>query len=198
MKNGYKIAIATSLTLAGVILATYRLRAGTLARSFVGIGEEGVNASFTNKAFEDMMKKSGWKSGEEWCMYFAKSVHMNTFKKDKDKIDKILNGSSQLSWANANNDTTDTYKIITSGKPKIGDIVIWQNTTSTGKGHAGVVIRNSGDNFITVEGNTNLAGASSGENGLVKTRPLQYGKTMPNSNLKLLGFIRKKQHIFGL
>ncbi len=196
MKTGYKIAIISGITAAAVMLITYRVRAASIARSWVGISEKGANESFSSTAFQNMMKSIGWKSGEEWCMYFAKAVHYDTFKKDRAHISKILDGSTQRSFMSAKNDTTGTYKVITSGRPKIGDIAIWQKTTDPSKGHAGVVIKSGSDSFTTVEGNTNLAGSASGEKVLVKERPLTYDKAIPNSTLKLRGFIRKRMDWF--
>jgi len=128
-------------------------------------------------------------------MYLAKAVHVETFKKQTNAINKVLNGSTQLSWKNAKNDTSGTYKVITSGKPQKGDIVIWQSVKDPSKGHAGIVINRGTDTFTTIEGNTNLSGSSEGDKVLKKVRPLQYNKTIPNSSLKLLGFIRKKINI---
>jgi len=161
------------------------------ATKWVGVDESGANTSFANKVFEDMLKKVGWKSGESWCMYFAKAVHWETFPKDRANIQSILNGSTQRSFTNAQNDKTGTYTVITSGQPKLGDIAVWQKVSSPAYGHAGIVIKSSGDSFETIEGNTNKEGSREGTSVLKKTRPLKYGETAPNSDLKLKGFIRK-------
>jgi hypothetical protein len=187
-----KVLFGGSIALVAILIIRYRYRAAKIAKQWVGITEKGFNASFSNDVFQAMMKAVGWKSGEAWCMYFAKAIHVETFKKEKDKINKILNGSTQLSWQNAKKDTSGTYKVITSGKPQRGDIVIWQNIKDTSKGHAGVVVAREGDTFKTIEGNTNIGGSSEGDKVLLKTRQLNYNKTEPNSNLKLLGFIRKR------
>jgi hypothetical protein len=204
MNESTKIGIVTgALIIVAILLETRRAKAGVtgasalagkasdFAQKWVGITEVGANKGFSDNVFEQMMKNVGWKSGEEWCMYFTKAVHFDTFKDDRDKIKNILNGSTQLSWTNAGNDKTGTYKQIKSGRPMIGDIAIWQRTTNKSKGHSAIVIKDEGNNFVTVEGNTSEAGAYNGDRVLKLKRPMQYNKTIPNSTLKLLGFIRK-------
>ncbi len=191
-----KYTILAGIAVVVGVLLTYRLRAATFAKKWVGINENGFNASFSNQVFEAMLKKAGWKSGEAWCMYFAKAVHYDSFPKDRDKINTLLNGSTQRSWDNVKKDKSNTYKAITSGSPKIGDIAIWQNVNDRSKGHAGVVIKSGINDFQTVEGNTNAIGSREGDKVAIKVRPLQYGKAVGNSNLALLGFIRKVQKIF--
>jgi hypothetical protein len=197
MKIGkvHKIVFFTSIATVVGVLLFYRAKASAAAKKWVNVGENGVNASFTNSVFQEMMKKVGWKSGEAWCMYLAKAVHMDAFKKESANINSILTGSTQTSWNNAKNDTTGTYKVVTSGNPQKGDIAIWQNTSNPSTGHAGIVIGRSGETFKTVEGNTNLAGSREGDKVLIKERPLAYGEKISGSNLKLLGFIRKKVNI---
>lgn len=188
-KNKYIIASAI-LVVVGVLL-TYRAKAASFAKKWIGVSERGFNASFSNEVFQAMMKNVGWKGGDAWCMYFAKAVHYETFPKDRDKINKILVGNTQQSWRNVEKDTTNTYKLITSGKPKMGDIALWQRVDDANKGHAGIVIKSGTDTFTAVEGNTNAGGSSEGDKVLVKVRPLKYGEKIPNSSLKLRGFIRK-------
>ena len=189
-KNNYYI-IGGLLVLGGLILS-YRAKAALFAKRWVGISEKGVNISFSDAVFEDMMRKVGWKSGEEWCMYFVKAIHLQSFPQKKDLINKILTGSTQRSWKNAKADTTNTYKIITEGKPKLGDIAIWQRVDAPDKGHAGIVTKSGTNTFKTIEGNTNAAGSSAGNRVAIKDRPLKYNEQIPGSKLKLLGFIRKK------
>lgn len=193
----YKVLIGSSVAVVAALVIGYRYRAAKMAQKWVGITENGVNTSFSNDVFQTMMKNVGWRSGEAWCMYLAKAIHIETFGKDRDKINKVLNGSTQLSWQNAKKDTSGIYKVITSGKPQRGDIVIWQHTGNTSTGHAGIVISRNGDTFKTIEGNTNALGSSEGDKVLIKTRQLKYNKIEPNSTLKLLGFISKKVPILG-
>ena len=80
-----------------------------LSNKWVGIKEVGNNAGFSSSVFEQMMKNVGWKSSDQWCMYFAKAIHYESYK-DKpniqEKIKKILTGSTQESFVNAKNDKT--------------------------------------------------------------------------------------------
>lgn len=193
----YKVLIGSSIAVVAALVIGYRYRAAKIAEKWVGITEKGNNAAFSNEVFEAMMKSVGWRSGEAWCMYLAKAIHIETFPKDRDKINKILNGSTQLSWQNAKKDTSGTYKVITSGKPQRGDIAIFQRVSDTSKGHAAIVISRDGNTFKTIEGNTNNGGSSEGDKVLAQTRQLDYNKTQPNSSLKLLGFIRKIIPIFN-
>jgi hypothetical protein len=193
-KNKYIIASAAIVVIGLVI--SYRARASAFARKWIGISEKGFNSAFSNDVFQAMLKNVGWKGGEAWCMYFAKAVHYESYPKDREQINILMNGSTMRSWQNVKNDKSGTYRIITSGSPKLGDIAIWTNTTNTSKGHAGVVIKSTGENFTTVEGNTNAGGSSEGDSVMVKERPLKYNQQIPNSSLKLLGFIRKVQRIF--
>jgi len=193
-KNKYYL-VAGAILVVGLISA-YRWRASYFAKSWVGVNEKGFNASFSNKVFETMMKDIGWKGGEAWCMYFAKAIHYESYPKDRAEINKLLNGSTQLSWRNVKNSDGETYRVVTSGRPRLGDIALWQNTNDTSKGHAGVVIKSGGDTFTTVEGNTNAGGGREGDAVMIKERPLKYNQKIPNSSLKLLGFIRKVQKIF--
>lgn len=197
MPKDLKIALFSLLGTAAAVGAflylRFRAKAAAFAKQWIGVSEQGANTSFADGVFQAMMQEVGWKSGEAWCMYLAKAVHAASFKADRDKIIKILTGSTQQSWNNAKNDTTNTYEVIESGNPKLGDIAIYQSTTNSGLGHAGIVIAHKGNTFTTVEGNTNQAGSRSGDSVLKKERPLAYKKTIPNSTLKLLGFIRKKR-----
>jgi hypothetical protein len=193
----YKVLIGSSIAVVAALVIGYRYRAAKIAEKWVGITEKGDNAAFSNDVFEAMMKSVGWRSGEAWCMYLAKAIHIETFPKDKDKINKLLTGSTQLSWKNVTKDTSGLYKIVTSGQPQRGDIAIFQRVTDTSKGHAAIVIERGGNSFKTIEGNTNNGGSSEGDKVLIQTRQLDYNKTQPNSSLKLLGFIRKRIPILG-
>ena len=163
-----------------------------LAGKWVGVKEIGENQAFGSDVFQAMMKAVGWKSSEQWCMYFAKAVHTEAFKDNPTelaKINKILNGSTQLSYDFAKNDKSGTYTVSTT--PKKGDILIFRNTV-TGKGHAGIVTNvNSNKTVSTIEGNTSDSNIANGEYVAKKVRPSTIGAKLPNSNLVVRGFIRK-------
>ena len=83
-----------------------------------------------------MLKDSGWKSGEAWCMYYAKSIYKKALPKLADQIQKELSGSTQGTWNKINSGDSELFKTVTSGKPKVGDIVIWRRLNDSSKGHA--------------------------------------------------------------
>jgi hypothetical protein len=162
------------------------------AGKWVGVKEIGNNQAFGNDVFQAMMKNVGWKSTEAWCMYFAKAVHYEIFKDNPTelaKINRILNGGTQLSYEQAQNDKSGTYTV--SSTPKKGDIQIYRNKV-TGKGHAGIVTEVNNNNTVsTIEGNTSDSNISEGEYVAKKVRPSKVGTYLPNSNLYVRGYIRK-------
>ncbi len=173
-----------------------RAKFGKLIEAFsddwIGVKELGNNREFGNSVFQSMLKNVGWKSYDQWCMYFAKAIHYQVYKKDREAIKKILTGNTQDSFNRVKKDTSGVYKAIESGSAKKGDIAIWQRTGSPGTGHAGVVVRVNGDGTMnTIEGNTSDKSISDGDTVARKVRPATIGKTIPGSTLKLRGFIRK-------
>lgn len=163
-----------------------------IASQWVGVEEIGNNQAFGNDVFQAMMKQVGWRSTDQWCMYFAKAVHYQAFKDnptEQAKINKILGGSTQLSYANAEKDTTNTYT--TSLTPKVGDIVIFRRKNSPSTGHAGIVVKVNNDNTIdTIEGNTSDSNIRDGEFVARKKRTSVIGKSI-GGDLAVRGFIRK-------
>jgi surface antigen len=162
------------------------------ASKWVGVTEIGENQSFANDVFQGMMKNIGWRSTEAWCMYFAKAIHYEALKNnptEQAKVNKILSGSTQLSYVKAKNDNTNTYT--TSTTPKEGDIIIFQNTNDTSKGHAGIVVKVNNNNTVdTIEGNTSDKNIREGDIVARKNRTSVIGKSI-GGNLVLRGFIRK-------
>jgi hypothetical protein len=161
------------------------------AGKWVGVKEIGNNEAFANDVFQAMMKKVGWRSSEQWCMYFAKAIHTEVYKDNPTelaKINKILNGSTQLSYDQAKNDKTNTYTV--SNTPQKGDILIFRNS-ATGKGHAGVVVDvNSNNTVTTIEGNTSDKNIANGELVAKKIRTSKIGASI-GDGLVVRGFIRK-------
>lgn len=166
------------------------------AKFFEEIEEVGNNRSFGDATFEQMMRSVGWKSGDAWCMYFAIAVYDKVLPRQKDKLAE-LSGSTQRSWKKVKNGEVPDFITIISGKPRKGDIVIWQDLDNSSKGHAGIVIKTTSKNFpqgfTTIEGNTSVNSEFYGSGQSVRKveHNLDYGqksKTYPNK--KLLGFIR--------
>jgi len=159
------------------------------AIQWVGTLEVGKNNGWANKTFQKMMQEVGWSNSDQWCMYFAKMVHYNTFPKDRDKINEILNGQSQTSYDNARDDKSGTYTV--SKTPQVGDIIIFVHSNATWKGHAGVVTKVNNNNMVeTIEGNTSDKSISDGDLVAKKIRPSIIGKSI-GGDLVLRGFIRK-------
>lgn len=186
-KKYIKYLIGIGVVTVAFLLLSWRRKAANAAVDFLDVMEIGNNQGWSNKVFEQMMKESGWKTGEAWCMYFAKNVYLLAFPARSEKINSTLTGSTQQSWKNAQ--TAKGFKVITSGSPKPGDIVIWQNTKNSTLGHAGIVKKNLGnDMYETVEGNSSLDGAREGQGVVKGNRKLIPGYV--DGTLKVLGFIR--------
>ena len=172
-------------------LETVQRLMANYAVQWVGTQEVGNNNGFANEMFQSMMRTVGWRSSDQWCMYFAKMIHYNSFPNDKSSINKILNGSSQGSFANATNDATNTY-MTTKENPQVGDIIIFQHKNNPSTGHAGVVIKVNNNNTVdTIEGNTSDKSISDGDLVAKKTRTSVIGNSI-GGDLVLRGFIRKK------
>lgn len=170
-----------------------RNRLARQAKFFEDIKEIGDNQSFGDAAFEQMMRSVGWTSGEQWCMYFAIAVYTKALPKQKEKIEK-LSGSTQSSWNKVKNGEVPDFIVVTSGRPRRGDIAIWQNYANPAKGHAGIVIKSTSrkfpSGFTTIEGNVNVIDGV-GQAVQKKEHNLDYGqKSITHPAKKLRGFIR--------
>lgn len=189
-RYGYYIG-GVALIVGAFLLISWRRRVANAAAEFIDQQEIGTNQGFADKAFQKMLSEVGWSSGESWCMYFVKAVYLGAFPKRADKINSILNPSTQRSWKNAINNP-DVFKVITDGKPQKGDIVIWQSTKNQALGHSGIVLSKGKDEnkYYVVEGNSDLGGSRDGD-GVVKA----YRTLVPGTvqgTLKVLGFLRLK------
>lgn len=194
MKNWKLFLISVAVAGSGFLLISWREKAANLAAKFIDIAEVGTNAGFSNATFERMMKEVGWKGGEAWCMYFAKSIYLNAFKNKSLEIVRILTGSTQQSWKNAMANP-DVFNVITDGPPQKGDIAIWQSTTNPANGHAGIVYKKQkGRTWYMIEGNTSQEKAREGDVIAKQSRLLVPGTI--EGNLKLLGFLRLKTNLF--
>ena len=203
MNKGLKITLIVGGILSVASLAIFvnyrRRKIKRIAKSFKGVSEIGDNQAFSNETLQKMLKEAGWKTGEAWCMYYAKSIYQRALPKLADQIQKDLSGSTQGTWNKINSGGSEIFETITSGKPRVGDIVIWRRTNDSSKGHAGIVTKPRSakypNGFTTVEGNTNYDPSFQGEGDLVDIlqHQLNYGQTNETyKGLKLLGFIRLK------
>lgn len=164
------------------------------AKFFEGIHEIGDNKAFTDKVFEEMMKKEGWKSGQQWCAYFVRAVFCSALPEFAKCFRLVLNGLSQQAFVNAKNNKCKYLKAISFGSLQVGDIVIFQNIDNSSKGHQGICISINGNSSKLVEGNTNVDKSYPGEEELVDVvnhLNIEIGSV---SNLykskKIRGFIR--------
>lgn len=194
MKTWKFFVISAAIAGTGFLLISWRQKAANMAAKFIDIAEVGTNAGFSNATFERMMKEVGWKGGEAWCMYFAKSIYINAFKKRALDIVRILTGSTQQSLKNAIANP-DVFEVITDGPPQKGDIIIWQSVTNPANGHAGIAYnKQSGRTWYTIEGNTSGEKAREGDVIAKQSRLLKQGTI--EGNLKLIAFLRLKTNLF--
>jgi len=165
-----------------------------LALLYEGIEEVGLNAGFNNAALEEMLKSEGWKSGEQWCMYFAKTIYTYALPDLASDFRKSLSGSSQRSFTNVAAGKSKSLKAITTGKALPGDIVIWTNKSNSSFGHAGIVLEaGPGNKFKVIEGNANWNPEISGQGDIVDVvmhEAIIGGTDYPWSAKRLRGFIR--------
>ena len=165
-----------------------------LALLYEGIEEVGTNDGFNNAAFEEMMKSQGWRSNDQWCMFFATTMYVYALPDLADDFRKSLGGSSQGSFRNVQAGKSKSLKAITSGKALPGDIVIWQNKSNGAFGHAGIVLEaGPGNKFKVIEGNANYKPEISGQGDIVDIvwhEAVIGGTDSPWSAKRLRGFIR--------
>lgn len=201
-KKTRNIIIVSSIvifSIVGLSFINYRKKkVARLSLLFQGIEEVGNNAGFSSDVFEQMMREVGWKNGEAWCSYFSKVVYLYALPKLADDINKWWGGSSQATFDNVKNGKSEEFEVITSGRPKKGDIVIWQRINSPAQGHVGIVTKayiSSPTKFDAIEGNTNYDPDFGGEGELVDIVPHDTEIGQPDSqypSLRLRGFIRLK------
>jgi hypothetical protein len=163
-------------------------------KKWVGVNDIGNNIGFSNPVFTALMKSVGWEPGYQWCMYFVKLVY-STIYKDKpevlQQINKLFDGSSQLSYNRVLKNKGGIFKAVTIGAPQVNDIVIYVHTNDRSRGHAGIVLKvNDNNTMETLEGNTGAKSQSNGEKVAYKTRTSIIGKSI-GGDLVVRGFIRK-------
>jgi hypothetical protein len=190
MKTYHKYLIGVAIATSVLFVVSWRRRAANAAVDYINVQEIGDNQGWSSKLFQQMIQSVGWKSGEAWCMYFAKAVFMSAYPAKADKINKVLTGSTQGSLQAA--EDSSIFKVIREGSPRPGDIVIWQSVSNSSLGHAGIVRKriSGADMFDVVEGNTSLDGAREGQGVMNHDRKLLVGYV--DGTLKVAGYIRMK------
>ena len=178
---------AASATAIGFLSYSKRRKIIKVSKAFIGQQEKSGNTGFQNAEMEKLMAEVGWRSGDAWCVYFAKLMWFTVAPEWlKPKIKSTISGSSQQTWARVNGDPA----FVVSRIPRVGDMVIWQtykNGVGQSTGHAGIVKRFGVNDFKSIEGNTNQAGGSEGIEVAEKTRTYNYDT---NNGLRLKGFVR--------
>jgi len=153
------------------------------AAGFLGEEETKSNQGFKNPDFEKKMREIGWRPESEWCAFFARMVFLNVLTgKRREIADKLISGSTQTTYRNFENDTSGLFKV--SQTPTKGSIIIWQSTSNSAKGHAGIVTGTFAGGFETIEGNTY---AETYNEGKVVRKKYEFSK--PSKTLKIRGFI---------
>jgi len=178
----YKYHFVAIIVFVVIIYFLSRNKISSTARRFLGQEETGSNKAFKSSRFEKLMKSAGWYSGAQWCAFFAKMVVLKSLSGQKKELaQKLLSGSTQMTWSNFKNDKSGLFKI--SDKPKKGAVIIWQSLNNSAKGHTGIVSKVTSKGYEVIEGNSNYGGHS----GIVKK--LSYRFDENPKGLKLKGFI---------
>ena len=137
------------LVAAGISWLIYQkwFRTTNVAKNYVGIKELTGNSGFIDSAFQQQMASVGWKTGEAWCVFFAKLVWIQTKPLYRNELETLINGNVDVTYNNFLNDTSGHYEI--SDTPTKGAIVLWLGH------HAGIVwkVDTSAQTFQTIEGN---------------------------------------------
>ncbi len=170
----------TSLTVGSIFLFSGKTGKKIIkeAQKFVGIKEIHPNKGWTNSFFQSLMLKIGWKQGWDYCVLFTKLILLKTLKgKKKDAVLKLVNASSQTTWANlVKNQKSGLYKL--SKKPKVGAIAFYKHMNANWRGHADIVLDYDDDKYTVITANGSIGVE-------IKDRKYLY-----NSNkMRLLGFV---------
>ncbi len=169
-----------------IVIRKTRNRQISFAKRLIGNEETSGNQGFKNPTFENMMRSVGWIPGHEWCAYTMKLVFTNSLSpKHRELAKKLMNGSTQLTLANFENDDSGLFGL--SDYPKKGAQVIWRSKKDPSRGHTGLVTKVYSDGgFETIEGNSNKDGSPG------KVTTLKYGPGGAPASLKLMKFIYPK------
>lgn len=161
------------------------------AKKLIGEREKPKNSGFVNEDLEKEMIAMGWNKGWAWCVFATKLIYFKAYSKYEKTLALITaHIFSPSAVATLENFRKAGWEI--SQTPSIGSLVVWQKYKKNKKswqGHIGVVIDFNDDNFITVEGNTNVRGSREGDGFMKKTRNYDFDK---QNGLRLIGFVHPK------
>jgi hypothetical protein len=164
------------------------------AKKYLGQREVKGNMGFVDKEFEEKMETIGFQKGWSWCALFVELVWRRAYAQFDASYDRILHHLHSAGAVKTFNNFKRSSLFVTTDKPQIGAIVIWQ-TYKNGKahwsGHAGIVESvNAQDpvQFIAIEGNGSETGSREGTSVVRKTRRNNI-KSKVTRGLKVKGFI---------
>jgi len=151
-KNALYIVVGVVAIAALVSFGSNAKKIIRVAKAFLGNKEIKANKGFNRESFTTQMRNAGWWVGAPWCMFFAKLVYMKSYTGQRlEAVKKYFTGSTISTYNNVAIGLAKPFEISKKAKP--GAIVIWEGINDKTKGHAGIVIYASGNNFTTIEGN---------------------------------------------
>jgi hypothetical protein len=140
-----------------------RDRALVIAQRFVGVREERKNSG---PDIDRWLSWVGLQPGQPWCMAFVHGMYkMAAMELGPTESPWPATGSVWRCW----NTVPDLWK---SDRSSQGAVFVHITTENTG--HCGFVVGVDGDDYLTVEGNTNEEGSREGDGVYQKRRPKDY------------------------
>jgi hypothetical protein len=158
-----------------------------VAKRYVGQSEFPGNKFTDQTPLGKLVHSAGQKDGEAWCAYFVEGCAVEAFPERRKEIEKLFDASAVKTFTNAKK----LGYVTTVTDPLPGDIAVFQKYAKGIKqwqGHMCIVeVVKPGDGFLTVDGNTNVAGSREGTTVLSgKKKTFKFNP----DGLTLLGFIR--------
>ncbi len=152
-----------------------------LAAQFDGVREDASKGPNRGAFVERFQRTIGKAEGEPWCVSFVQYCLAEVDKyagwpstATGHRLPKTE--SSQLLW----NGSVEAMK---TQAPEVGAVIVWRK--APGVGHAGIVTEVTGDNVMTIEGNTGTGDQREGDGVAFKRRVKGQIPSM-----QLLGYLR--------
>lgn len=165
-------------------------RIAEIAKSFLGMQEISGNMGFKDSRFEELMEDTGWQKGQAWCSYFCELVWKIAYQETAPDIIPVIDKLFSAGAVKTYNRFKESGRFVVDKKPSKGAVAIWQtwkDNQPQWTGHAGIVIGvPSGNEVLTIEGNTNSKGGREGIEVAEKRRKLSFDA---KNGLVLKGFI---------
>lgn len=160
------------------------------AKLYIGQEEIQPNLGFKDPVFNSKMNSVGFYRSASWCAFFVMLVMKEIYQYTDiwKYLKSMLSPSTHTMWVNFYNNKNEIAKFTTSQVPKPGSIVIWQEGNGT-NGHTGIVVSvdPGGNNFTSIEGNSNHDGSRNGYMVAQNTHIL--GLPHNIHGLNILGFV---------